>query len=388
MGVPQRPTPTDRSKFLLVDDSEDNLASLEEVLDRHDVELFMARSGEEALKLCDQHDFALAIVDVQMPGMDGFSLAAEMRGRERSAQVPIIFVTAMHDQKRALEGYQVGAVDVLFKPLDARVLSYKASTFIELARQRSEREQLLANEHQARLDAEDAIKLREEMLAVVSHDLRNPLSSIMITAKLLDKSEQLDVKKHAERILRVSQRMNRMIEDLLDLAYIEGGKLKLEKGCCDAAGLVRDCAEMMRPVAAQKQVTLSVAASFEPVQVTCDRERVAQVFSNLVGNSVKFTPDGGEIVIGASQHGDQVVFTISDTGPGIAAAHAPHVFDRFWQGHHPHSTGGVGLGLTIAKGIVEAHGGHIWLSSSEGEGASFSFSLPIARPESAGAPAP
>src|SRR5215813_10180087 len=215
-------------KCLIVDDREENLLAMSTLLRRDDVELLSARSGAEALDLLLSHDVALALLDVQMPEMDGFELAELMRGSERTRHVPIIFVTAAgHDQHRVFKGYETGAVDFLYKPLDPYILRNKADVFFELYRQK----QQLAHELH---DRTETLRLNEMFTAVLGHDLRNPLNAILTAAQLLEhRSQDEAVKKTAARMLSSAKRMSRLIEDMLDLARarLAGGiPLKRERG--------------------------------------------------------------------------------------------------------------------------------------------------------------
>ncbi|WP_437326525.1 sensor histidine kinase [Sorangium sp. So ce381] len=236
--------------------------------------------------------------------------------------------------------------------------------------------------------AQRAIRTRDDFLAVVSHDLRNPLSSILAAAALLMRTlpvgeQGAQDRRRAEVILLAAQRMLRLIGDLLDVAAIESGRLSMEKRRHAASALVHDAIEMEQALAMQKHLVLeSEPCAGDSLEVLCDRERVLQVFANLIGNAIKFTAEGGTITVRAEPHGDEALFAVTDTGPGIRPDELPHVFDRFWQVAETARLG-TGLGLTIAKGFVEALGGRIWAESQVGAGATFFFTLPLARPEGA-----
>ena len=239
------------------------------------------------------------------------------------------------------------------------------------------------SERAARSEAEAAVATREELLAIVSHDLRNPLSVIVTSAAVLqrttlDGNEGERVHKSAQIILRSAERMNRLIADLLDLAQIQAGTLTVEQKPQDVEGLIRDCIEMLRPLAAARDLKGMTSAG---LHVRCDRERVLQILSNLVGNAIKFTPEGGAIFIEAQSTGNEARFSVRDTGQGISEEELPRIFDRFWQVQRKNRAG-IGLGLSIAKGLVEAHGGHLWVESKLGAGTTFFFTLPLGGPVS------
>lgn len=242
-------------------------------------------------------------------------------------------------------------------------------------------ERTTAAEHAARAVAEAAVATREELLAIVSHDLRNPLNVIVNCAYVLQKTpldgtEGDRVHKSAETILRSTDRMVRLIADLLDLAQIQAGKLAIDRQLQDVDGLLREGVEELRPLATGKNLKLDSVTS-EGLRVHCDRERVLQILSNLVGNAIKFTPAGGSIFIEAQAIRYEARFSVRDTGQGIPEAELPRIFDRFWQAQS-NDRAGIGLGLSIVKGLVEAHGGQLWVESKLGAGTTFFFTLPIA----------
>ncbi len=224
---------------------------------------------------------------------------------------------------------------------------------------------------------------REEMMAVVSHDLRNPLSVIgFATANLKRDGLTAEVRqRNAEKINRAVAQMNRLIEDLLDVTRLEAGGLALHAAPHSVEALVHEAVELLKPLADEKSVQLKTELVAGLPLVVVDRERTLQVFSNLVGNAVKFTPEGGQVVLGAERRGDSVCFWVTDTGPGISREDLNRIFDRFYQAQRHHRSG-AGLGLSIAKGIVQAHGGRIWVQSQVGEGTRFSFTMPSAPPAS------
>ena len=248
-------------------------------------------------------------------------------------------------------------------------------------RAEAERAALLTREKVAREEAERATRIRDEFLAVVSHDLRNPLAAIVFDAGVLlmaapEGSTGETVRKAAERISGTSHHMSVLIEDLLDVASIDAGRLKIEPTQADAAVLLNEAVEKFAPLGIEKGLWVKGTPDTEAIAY-CDRDRVLQVLGNLVGNAVKFTPGGGTVTIRVESVGHEVRFSVSDTGPGISAEQQEHVFDRFWQANQGEKKA-LGLGLYISKGIVEAHGGRIWVESMVGAGSTFYFTLPSA----------
>ena len=227
---------------------------------------------------------------------------------------------------------------------------------------------------------------RDDVLGVVAHDLRNPLNTIRLQAELLrGRGGQPE---RAASIDRAAMRMDRLIQDLLDVTRIEGRALVLDRSNVAARSLLGELVEAQRPAISAASLELTLDAPETLPEVWADRNRVLQMFENLIGNAVKFTPAGGQISVGAVPRDHEVLFWVSDTGEGIEADDVPHVFDRFWQSHQSGKQHGAGLGLPIVKGLVEAHGGRIWVESERNRGTTFFFTLPVAQPRDSTVAAP
>lgn len=511
------------ANILLVDDQPNNILALSAILERPDYRLLCARSGAEALNIALHEELALVLLDVIMPGMDGFEVAEYLKQAQRTRHVPIIFLTAVaSDVRHIYRAYNVGAVDYLIKPLQTEIVRQKVAVFVELFRQRKElvrqAEILRANERrqhelqlaesrlasdrryrrlvegidhaiawsmdaethqltfisrqaerilgygleeltapnfwfncavppdrelmmaslrsvvdegldhvcdhrmrtaegaelwfhtaaamdrtvdgrpeihgvsvdvtrlkQAETEARRATASRDEMLAVVSHDLRNPLASILMCATKLERTaaklpepERARVLEPARTVTSSAKRMNRLIDDLLDLGVINAGRLQLKPRKIEAALLVKQTFEVLEPVAAEKGLELvaQLDEAAKAAAAMCDPDRMVQALTNLVGNAIKFTPVHGKVEVSVRRSGDALLFCVADTGPGIPAEQLPHIFERFWHGSDTGS--GTGLGLAIVKGIVEAHHGRVWVTSALGTGTSIFFSIPSA----------
>jgi PAS domain S-box-containing protein len=231
-------------------------------------------------------------------------------------------------------------------------------------------------------DARAAVQARDDMISVVSHDLGNPLSAIRIgTSLLLRSAADETARQHLEFIRQSAQQMESLVNDLLDVKRLESGSMALRTETVSIPDAMHNVMEVFRPIAQGRSITLECRLGKNLPSVSGDRQRLIQVLSNLVGNGLKFTEPGGSVTVEARLARDVVLFTVADTGSGIEAAHLPHVFDRFWQARRE-GRKGLGLGLAIARGVVEAHGGHIWAESTPGEGSTFLFSIPAALPES------
>jgi signal transduction histidine kinase len=229
--------------------------------------------------------------------------------------------------------------------------------------------------------AEQATRMKDEVLALVSHDLRNPLNLVFSSASLMLESEGgLDPQQEdrIRMIHRAAGLMNRLIQDLLDISRLEAGHFSIQTRLEDVEPVVREACAVHEFAAAEKSIEIECVLGdhLPPVQV--DRDRLLQVFGNLIGNSLKFTPRGGQVSVKAEGRAEDVLVSVSDTGPGITESDLPHVFDRFWQAR-PTPTGGAGLGLAIARGIVTAHGGDMWVVNDEDRGSTFCFTLPTGR---------
>lgn len=392
-------------KILIVDDLKDNLLALEGLLRRDDVEIFEARSGLEALGLMIPHDFALALVDVQMPGMSGFELAELMRGAKRTQNIPIIFVTATSsDQTFSFKGYESGAVDFLRKPLDTYAVKSKANIFIELYRQkmdlrrhletitRAQKEQnaLLGTLQKTQADLEKAVQIRDEFMSIASHELKTPLTSLKLQAQLrkrnLKKQDPTaftreELEKMFDSDEKQLNRIARLIDDMLDISRISSGKLSLNLEPFDLCELVSDLVERSSEqfVAAACPVQVEVC---EPVVGTWDRFRIEQVVTNLLTNAMRYG-EGKAIVVQVTNSSGRAQIAVSDQGRGIADGDRERIFHRFERAVDGNEISGLGLGLYIVKQILEAHQGSIRVKSDLGKGSTFIVDLPL--PEQTGA---
>lgn len=233
--------------------------------------------------------------------------------------------------------------------------------------------------------ASQASRARDDTLAAISHDLRNGLNTVLTAVGLLLRSLPPDSegrrdRRHVEAIRRSAERMNRVIGDLLDVASIESGRLFVEPRREEVRSIIAEAVAACRHQAIEKTLRVEQDVASTAIEAICDRERVLQVLGNLIGNAIKFTPDGGSVLVSAEPSDGEVLFSVRDSGVGVSAKQLPHVFDRFWHAM-PKTRLGSGLGLTIAKGIVEALGGRIWVESRPGEGTTFFFTLPRATPQ-------
>lgn len=258
----------------------------------------------------------------------------------------------------------------------------EGTLYVAFIRDASETRALREREKSAREEAERAVKTRDEFLAIVAHDLRNPLNGIHLrTSLLLRKSDEIaggELREQLGQIKTLARRMNALIADLLDVVAIDTGHLRIERSPHDPAKIVEVAIDSAAPACSEKRLVLTVVAREGCPPVSCDLNRVLQVLGNLLTNAIKFTPEGGTIAVEVTPLEREVRFSVADSGPGISDGGREHVFDRYWRGGEGNVAGGVGLGLFIAKGIVEGHGGRIWFESESGEGSRFFFTLQVA----------
>lgn len=363
--------------FLLVDDREENLIALEALLRRPGLLVLKARSGTEALEVLLAHDVALALVDVQMPDMDGFDLAELMRGAERTRHVPIIFVTASGSEaQRTFQGYEAGAVDFLHKPIDPIVLRHKTNTFFELHRQKQLVAAQLAERVALAHELEQTLRLNELFIAAVGHDLRNPLAAIVNGIGLLDRQVG-DAEPSARRVLTrmrsSSRRMTSMIDQLLDLARIRlAGGVPIERAKMD----LRDVVERVRAELLTVHPTRAIDVHTRgDATGNWDAERIAQALSNLISNALVHGAPGEPVRVNLDASPDAVSVSVQNRGVIDGAVRA-ELFDPFRRGRRAQGRGeGLGLGLFIVSEIIRAHGASIDVTSTEEDGTAFRFSL-------------
>jgi two-component system sensor histidine kinase/response regulator len=347
--------------ILIVDDIAHNITALEASLIGPEINLLVADSGTAALDLLLKHEVALAILDVNMPGMNGFELASLMRGSPRTSHVPIIFLTATaQDASRTFRGYEAGAVDFLYKPFDSRILQSKVDVFVQLEQQKRQLAAQLVTTRQM-------LEANEMLMAVLSHDLRTPLGAVLSSAEYLMRLEASEaVTTTATRIKSSSLRMARMVDQLLNLARLQGGRLQLQPRSIELATL---CKSVIDEFATHKGAGQIVFVS--------DNDLMWQAISNLISNALHHgEPDGSIVVRIKADTAERIVLSVTNRGV-IPAEVVPHLFRAFGAGSiggRPRE--GLGLGLHIVREIVHMHGGEVGVQSDETQGTVFSIELP------------
>lgn len=369
--------------FLLVDDLEENLLALEALLQREGLTCLKARSGEQALELMLVHDVALALLDVQMPDMNGFELAEYMRGNARTSHVPIIFVTAgVADAQRRFRGYEAGAVDFIQKPIEADVLRSKANVFFDLYRQRQQIEAQRDELEAAAQALRRADRHKDSFLAVLAHELRNPVAALSGGLHLLGKDiapeRAVDIRTRMDRMLT---HLSHLVDDLLDVSRVSQGKISLRKERIELTEVLRSAIEASQHNLDAGNHTFVSRMPDAPIWLDADHTRLAQVVANLLNNAAKYTPPGGTVTLSARADGKMAEISVTDTGVGIPPEMQSRIFEIFAQveDHLTKAQGGLGIGLALAKQLVALHGGALSVASAgEDQGSTFTVRVPIA----------
>jgi signal transduction histidine kinase len=409
------------ARILIVDDLPEKLLVYRTLLEDLDAQIVEAHSGTEALKRVLEGEFAVILLDVNMPDIDGLETATLVRRHKNGRHTPIIFITAYADEMQTARGYELGAVDYILSPVIAPVIRTKVRVFVDLyearaalalsnqeletrvtertgelqksnerlqgeiaerLRAEAEREALLAREKVLRAEAEELSRLKDEFLATMSHELRTPLNAIfgwitLLRTRRLDEATQ---ERALETIERNARAQKRLIEDLLDVSRIVTGKVALELVTVDPRRVVEAALETMHPAAQAKGLKIVPLLDIGAGTVRGDFARLQQIVCNLLSNAIKFTDAGGHIEVCLARRNGEVEISIADSGQGIKPEFLPLVFDRFRQedGSISRRHGGLGLGLAIVRHLVELHAGSVDAQSAgEGKGARFIVRLPV-----------
>jgi len=388
------------TKLLIVDDLPENLRALNAIIQQDGRTVYQASSGEAALGLLLEHEFALAILDVQMPGMDGFELAELMRGTEKTRHIPIVFVSAAgRELNYAFKGYETGAVDFLYKPLDVGAVKSKVNVFVSLYQQRhetrrqvaaleksrQEQETLLQELHATQAQLQRSVQMRDEFMSMVAHELRTPLNTLFLEAQVrrmqldrhnLDAFNEDNLNKMVARDGRQIQSMIRLIDDMLDVSRMRSGRLSIRPKQTDLSVLLERIVSDLAHQAGAQGSTITLTAQPHVIGLW-DAFRIEQVVANLLNNALRYGQKKPiEVTLTADSH--QARIDVRDYGVGISSADQQRIFNAFERGANNDAPGGLGLGLYITKQLTEAHQGEIVVLSSLGEGAVFSVSLPLA----------
>jgi len=406
---------TPRARILVVDDRRENLLAVEALLQPLGQEIVHASSGEEALRALLRDEFAVILLDVQMPGMSGFETAEIIKSRDRTRHIPIIFLTAISkDEKFVFRGYSVGAVDYMSKPLQPEILRSKVAAFVDLylkGRQLHEQERALREaqkralelQHEIELRAsearaaselsavneqlkarqaelEHAMSARSRFYASMSHELRTPINAILgYTSLLLDQVYgALNERQNnsIERTNRAARHLLELVNDVLDLSKIEAGKLELQLESIRFPGLIEDLFVTVRPMADQHGSSLNLSHDGDPISLISDPRRVRQILLNLLSNAIKFGDGQPIYVYSRPQPDGGIEIEVVDRGKGIPEEDQDRIFYEFVQLERGDRQDGTGLGLPISQRLASLLGGSLTVESRVGAGSTFRFTLP------------
>lgn len=366
--------------ILIVDDSPENIISLKKVLEKNNFEVDTASSGEEALKKVLKKSYVLIILDVQMPGMDGFEVAEAISGYSRAKETAIIFLSAaIANVNLITRGYSSGALDFISKPVDINVLLLKVKTFYriyEQSRALNEMQAKLLEEIEFRKEAE---RKKDEFISIASHELKTPMTTVKGYIQLLERSVQKGdlntVKGRLQKVHDQVEKLNLLIADLLDISKIESGKLKFNKKYFSFTELLDHILEAMEHANPQMNFVVNNTVHDD---VYGDEIRIEQVIVNFLTNAIKYSPDSKEVHITAEVRNGEVFFAVKDFGIGMPQEHLEHIFDKFYRVEESSERfQGLGIGLYICSEIIERHNGKIGVNSQLGSGSEFYFSIPL-----------
>ncbi len=362
---------SERLRLLVIDDDPVDQLAIRRAVEQSGLDAIVdaaPSSADEAIAQLGRARYDCVLVDQDLTGTSGIELTARIRAAGHHE--PIVFVTAQSSEELLQQAIDAGVTDFIPKnDLSPRRLALRVTFAIRIGK--AEAESARAVEH-----ARAAARARDEILAVVSHDLRGPLHAISLATEALRDEVQGPAARYLGAIERASQRAERLIADLLEASAIENGALQLARAPIDAGAIIKQAAADHELLVKETGSKINAHLPAEQILVSADRDRVLQVLGNLIGNSLKHAK-GAPIELSVERMEREALIIVRDGGPGIPSSELPHVFDRYWSGRT--RKGGAGLGLAIAKGIVSAHGGDIHVDSNPGNGARFTFTLPLAR---------
>ncbi|MBI5958217.1 MAG: hybrid sensor histidine kinase/response regulator [Chloroflexi bacterium] len=369
-----------KRRILMVDDAPSNLRLLADLLGSHGYEVSEAPSGPVALKMIQANLPHLILLDIFMPGMDGYQVCQQLKADERTREIPVIFISALSDTDNIVKGFEVGGVDYIIKPFKFREVLARVENHLLLVQQRKEIEALRLQDHQS---FEALNRMKDEFIRMATHDLRNPLNVILgyteVVGRLDIAESHQPMRNDALQAIRQNiQKMRGLVTDILDVAQVETGT-GLTFSTLSLKTFLEKCLADFYIVAQQKQIKLIFNAPDSSTEITVDEHYMTRVVDNLVSNAIKYTPSGGEVTISACADIDYATIEITDTGIGIAEDDLMHLFDAFYRASHVQHEDieGSGLGLAIVKTIVEKHSGLITVKSEPGKGSTFSIRLPL-----------
>jgi signal transduction histidine kinase len=377
---PSSPEPASFGRILIVDDTPLNVRLLTSILEIEGYSVVTASNGPDALKLVPETEPDVVLLDVMMPGMDGFEVCRRLRADAASAHLPVVMVTALQDMPNRVQALEVGADDFLTKPVDEVEVLARVKTLVRTKRGRDE----LENAYRALQRSEG---LRDSLSQMLVHDLRTPLTAMIASLDIMLTSyrERMDdiQLELLEMCMNSCRHMVNQVSELLDVGKLESGALELNRESVIAETLMTTALSQVQSLARNRNIQISEPTAVGVPQFQADAELLRRVLVNLIGNSLKFCPSGSHLAVEATTQEESVLFSVRDDGPGIAPENRERIFDKWGQAES--SSAGrklsSGLGLTFCRLAVEAHGGRIWVESEVGKGSDFRFTIPLTQPE-------
>ncbi len=379
-----------RPKILIVDDARENITAMEHVLSDLDIDLVTSTDPYKALSYTLEHDFALALIDVQMPLLNGYQTAEKMRSAEHSCHIPIMFVTANSlDERSVMHGYGVGAIDYIEKPLNPYVLKSKVNMFVELYRNKLALKEVSREVKEEKGSAESLSEIESSLVANISSELKTPLHSIIgmtdmgvINIDKWDKVRQID---NLREINSNSRTLLLLLNDIIDLSRLEAGLMGFNYSKSDMVSIVRDVVKSLKPLMYEEGILAEIESNHEPLFVEFDTARIGQVILNVISSAIERTPVNGVIkiniseVTSSSDECRKARVSIADCGGGIPDELISSLFDKFSQviSLRGRDSNTSGLGLAVCKKIIDQHGGFIRIENNAGMGAVVSFDIPV-----------
>lgn len=380
------------SRILIVDDNVKNLQVIGKILQDEGHQVELSTNGEGAIEWLHDSAFDLVLLDINMPGMDGFEVCRQIRSKSRYDNLPVIFLTAAVERDHVLRGFELGAQDYITKPFDSRELIMRVNTHLhlkhsmeELAHLNQTLEEKVRDRTRELLDAknkaEESNRLKSHFLMNVSHEIRTPMNGILGFTSLLQHMNLKDDQKdqYISIIHKSGQRLLDTVNDLIEMSLIQTESIVVKNAETDIVGVLSYLFDFFEPQAKEKDIDMHcpVVATKTTLDFLTDKRKLEAILAILIKNAIKFT-EKGSVEFGYSDNHDSVVFYVKDTGVGIPADRQEAIFDRFVQAdlEITRDQEGMGLGLSIAKAYTEALGGKIWLDSAPGKGSAFFLSLP------------
>lgn len=371
--------PQNNAKILIIDDTPMNVDLLSALLSKEGYDIQAAGNGSLALDMVQQSPPDLILLDIMMPGLDGYQVCQALKANEQTREIPVIFISALDHVDDIVKAFEVGGVDYITKPFQRQEVRARVKSHLTLIQQRRQIEEQLQHEVQT-YQALD--KMKDQFIYSATHDLKNPLNIILGFTYLLENIDgatfEVEGKHYLAAIQRGVMKMQALIQDMLELAKLQANT-KLSLSSISLNDLLAAAMRDFEMPAREKNITLTFQPCEEAVTLWVDQQRMARVIENLVSNAIKYTPEGGTVQVRAGLEDNTAIIQVTDTGLGIPEKDLPHLFEPFFrvQEESHQAVEGTGVGLTIVQTIVQQHGGHVSVESELGKGSTFRIALPL-----------